>query len=91
MNIKQTFEVVKTFLSLLAGLIALTELKAGAQDGAAKKAEVLALLGDLAKKALPSAYVPVALALAPIAIDILVAVANSTGFFASSDAPSTGQ
>lgn len=88
MNIKQAFESVRLFIALLAGLIALVELKGTGADGAAKKAEVLQLLTDAAKKALPPSYLPIALALAPIAIDILVTVANSTGFFTPSAAPS---
>lgn len=87
MNIKHAFESVRVFVALLAGVIALVELKGAGTDGAAKKAEVLVMLGDLARKALPAGYLPIAMALAPVAIDILVTVANSTGFFASSDGP----
>lgn len=88
MNIKSGLAIAGIFIALLSTLVSLIEMKPGAGDGPAKKAEVLKLLDGIARQVLPANFLPIAAVLAPIAIDIIVAVANSSDFFKPSVAPS---
>jgi len=88
MNIKNALEWVIRWLPTLGGLVAIIEIDPRTVVGAEKKAWVIEQFKIIAGELLPANLVPIGVALAPLAVDALVALANATGFFKSSAGPS---
>lgn len=83
MNIANLFNSAQSVLVLLAGLITLAEDPSAA--GADKKAAVLSALGPALNVLPVSPVIKTAVtALAPVAVDLLVAKANQAGVLPSS-------
>lgn len=94
MNILNLFNSAQSVLVVLAGLVSLVEDKT--TPGSAKKAAVLAALNPVIDALpLPGASATVlktaAKALAPMAVDMLVAKANAAGLLPSSSQPASAQ
>lgn len=88
MNFKKTFDIVGAIFGAVALAVSMVEAESETPGGgAAKKAEVIAKVTPLLKSIAPDAWEPVLIAFLPGLIDLLVFLANRSGFFAPSATP----